>query len=180
MILFNRYRGLAGRPAPNLENLPEQIVESDIDAIVDRRAVCIYYQHLGVARKNNDGSFDAAVPPYFSPAALAPLRHISARQRSGDCLVAGLARLLRYLEVRDALRVSEQGGLITLSCNQRLVPEDLTGITVHVPVGIALSALVVRAGDEEYSVPFRRERLTSTPFDVVHVPWTQLDRGVFA
>lgn len=132
--LMRRYRGLVGQAAPNAGSLAEQMTVADLDRIVTNGAAAIYYQHLGVARKRADGGFDKAAEPYLPGDARAILQHLSERQRSGHCLVTTTSQLLRFLEMRDSLRVSCEGELLTVTSDlSGLGTADLMGLTLTVP-----------------------------------------------
>lgn len=181
ITIFRRYRGLAGKPAPNCQSLAEQITETDLDEIVRRNAVCVYYQHLGVARRNDDGSFDAATEPYFDDAAMTRLAHLSRRQKEGRCLVAGLARLLRYLEVRDALRLRLSDNILWVQSDEPgLRPSDLNGVSLDVPKRLRIDRSVLTDGaGAEHELHFRQEVRSDQPSDVFHIPWQRLERVRF-
>lgn len=141
--LFRRYRGLVGKAAPNAGSFAEQITIPDLDRLIEAGASTIYYQHLGVARKHPDGSFDAAVPPYLDEPSMATLRHLSARQAAGDCFVTTTSRLLRYIEVRDSLSVEAEGNAVVLrSSLPDVTVNDLAGVTV---LGARTARLVFRS-----------------------------------
>src|SRR5262249_50707085 len=131
--LFKRYRGLFGKPAPVMASLPEQLTKADLDGIVENGTACVYYQHLGVASKNADGTNNAAVPPYFSPQVLDRLGHLSRIQREGLCLVAGVGRLLTYLDVRDTLASNVIDDVLVLTTSRQGTRlQDFEGVTIEI------------------------------------------------
>lgn len=175
--LFNRYRGLAGKAAPNLESLAEQMTPGGIDAVIEKEAACIYYQHLGVARKNPDGSFDAGTAPFFDGAGLAALQYLSAQQKAGQCLVAGVGRLLRYLDVRERLHaISEGNSIVLYGADSVLAANDLCGIGVRLPKEHSAEILVLKNADGRcIRLPARRQAAHDSSFHLLHVPWTRLE-----
>lgn len=174
--LFRRYRGLMGKAAPNAGSLSEQIPSADLDAIVERGATCIYYQHLGVARKNEDGSFTPARKPFFDQQAEARLRDLADRQRAGDCLVAGTGRLLRFLEVRDSLGVEFDGTLVRLTSNLADVSAaDLDGIAVEAPATAQSRFVFTDASGREHELSTRREPIDGGRRACLFRPWIPLE-----
>jgi ABC-type polysaccharide/polyol phosphate transport system ATPase subunit len=176
LLLFNRYRGLVGKAAPNAGLLAEQLTFSDIDSIIANEAACIYYQHFGVREKRSDGTFEANSPPYFSPDAMNVLTYLSSKQKDGSCLVAGVGRLLRYIETRDSLTASKkESDLILSSRNCAIEPPDLMGVTVFISADIEVKRMVyVREGRSPVELKFSRARSAKAGMDVVFVPWIPL------
>lgn len=176
LLLFNRYRGLVGKAAPNAGLLAEQLTLSDIDSIIDNESACIYYQHFGVREKRSDGTFEANGPPYFSPDAMNVLSYLSAKQRDGSCLVAGVGRLLRYTEARDSLTASKNDtDLILSSTNCTIEPPNLMGITVFIPAGVEIKRMLyVTEGCHPIELDFSRSKSEKAGLDVVYVPWIPL------
>lgn len=179
LLLFNRYRGLAGKSAPNAGSLSEQLTAFDIDRIIANESTCIYYQHLGVREKAPDGTFVANSPPYFSLEAMSVLTYLSEKQKEGLCLVAGVGRLLRYIEVRDSLSVSRRENDLVLSTTDSTInAEELMGVTVRVPHGQVVENLFYDKGEKELAkLEFSRERTMDQAFDVVFLRWKPLSRS---
>lgn len=177
LTVFRRYRGLVGKPAPNIGSLAEQMSERDLDSIVENGAATIYYQHLGVASKNADRSNNPVVSPYFPKDAHARLEHLSSLQRAGSCLVAGTGRLLTYLELRDALSVKLDEEVLRLSTVRAGTGKScFEGISVRIPAGAAVKTVVAHCGEVAHELTF--ERATTADGHVIHVPWRRLHRGV--
>ena len=176
MLLFQRYRGLNGKAAPNAGSLAEQMTASDIDRIIATESSCIYYQHFGVRQKNIDGSFTANSAPYFSPEAMKALSYLSEKQKQGLCLVAGVGRLLRYLEVRELLQVSKQGNNLILHADQTHVCKaDLMGITIQIPKDqIVDNLFFVSSEKKRISLDYARAQTLHHSFEVIYLPWKPL------
>jgi ABC-type polysaccharide/polyol phosphate transport system ATPase subunit len=179
LLLFNRYRGLAGKAAPNAGLLSEQLTVSDIDSIISNESLCIYYQHFGVHEKNPDGSFTANTAPYFSADAMKVLSYLSSRQKDGSCLVAGVGRLLRYIEIRDSLIVNRRGNdLILSSSDLNIDVSDLMGVTVYIPTGELVERMLYLAnGRDPIELEFSRSQSIKPALDVVFIPWIPLSGG---
>lgn len=161
--LFRRFRGLAGKPAPNAGSFAEQIGTEDIDRLVAAGAAAIVYQHLGVRRRREDGTFERNVAPFFDAAAVRVLERIAAHRRAQRCYVTTAGRLLRYLEVRDCLSAVRVGNALRLVASRGDVrPADLAGITLeHVSADIEHVELVVPGADDRpLRVPTRTPRPT--------------------
>jgi hypothetical protein len=136
MRLVRRYRGLAGKPAPNAGSLAEQMTVDDLDLLVEREEACIYYQHLGVWAKTGPGEFAANRPPYFDVAGLHALEHLADLYHRGDCLVTTPGRLIRYLAMRDGLELDLSSAEIVLrSAAASLSAESLQGLTICISGG---------------------------------------------
>lgn len=133
--LFRRFRGLVGKAAPNAGNLSDQMTLDDIDTFIGRGGCAVVYQHFGVARKNPDNSFDANIPPYFEPAAMAVIEYLAARNKDKSCLSAGTGRLLRFVEVADkAVAHLRENGDVTISIAlDSVISSDLEGLSFDLP-----------------------------------------------
>lgn len=180
LTLFRRYRGLIGKPAPNMGSLAEQITKGDLTGIVENRAGCIYYQHLGVARKNPAGGFDECKAPYFPGDARERLKHLSRLQREGLCLVAGTGRLLTYIDVRDSLSARvESLALNLVTTRSGTSQRDFEGVTLRVGKDVNINDVTAQTPDGSYNLVFRREEIDRANHDIIHIPWRRLNRDVF-
>jgi hypothetical protein len=175
-FVFNRYRGLAGKPAPNAGSLAEQMTVADIDKIIATESTCVYYQHFGVREKNLDGSFSANSAPYFSIDALNVLSHLAAKQKSGECLVAGVGRLLSYMHMRSRVGVRRHDDdLILFSDDGTMALSELMGVTVHIPHGQVVQRLLFASGDlAPVDLEFEREQSSNQAIDVIFLRWIPL------
>jgi len=180
LIVFNRYRGLQGRPAPNLSSLADQIRVQDLDAIGDNQTHCIYYQHLGVARKRPDGLFDAAMQPYFSADALKTLEHLSALQRSGKCLTCGTGRLLTFIHARDSIEVTQHTDRLSLRTKlEWLKPEHLNGLSFQLRTKSPPTFASLITPHSKFDIPLHELNDDSNGTVTVGFPWVRLSRDVF-
>jgi hypothetical protein len=104
---------------------------SMLDTLVQSESVCVLYTHLGKVRNPQRP---------FSESAQAALRRLSKMHAAGAIFVTTTHRLLRYLTVRDSVRVSGQriGGRVMISIGQvedpvfgafMPSPDDLIGLT---------------------------------------------------
>lgn len=175
--IFRRYRGLQGKPAPNLGSFAEQIRIEDLERLLAAGGHCIYYQHLGVARRLPDGSFEVGRPPYFDAQAQRVLSHIAVRQRQGALLVAGAGRLLRFIEVRESLSVRPGGSVLRLTSTlPDVTPADLAGIGVVVAREDPAERLVFLGADgREQALDARRLPDLEIGTDCLHIPWPRLE-----
>jgi lipopolysaccharide transport system ATP-binding protein len=177
LVLFRRFRGLEGKPAPNAGSLAEQLRVADVDEVVAAGKATILYQHFGVRRKLESGGFEENHPPFFDEAGMQVLQRLSDQQRAGRCHVTTVSRLLGYLEARDSLTVSVAGSVLRLATSRaHLRPADLAGITVqNVPEQIERVELVPTGSEAQaISIPTRRvgtnARMVALP-DREPFPW---------
>lgn len=178
--VFRRYRGLFGREAPNLGNFKDQFRNIDIDEIVNDKSTCIYYQHFGVAKKMYNGQFVSATKPYFDNESLNRLKYISNKYKSGECWVAGVGRLLRYVEVRDSLSLSFLDAAIYISSTISTISvQDLMGLTINIKKGLFVERLFLKVNDKLYPVDFERYEIDKDLVDIISVPWIKLNRDIF-
>jgi hypothetical protein len=175
--LFRRYRGLAGRPAPNASSLPDQVRIKDIEAVIEKGRACIVYQHLGCWRKTDAGAFEANRPPYFTPAGVQVLEYLAQAFHDGRCLVTTVARLLRYLETFKTLAFTAmQDEIVVSSSSGRVAVEDLAGVSFYASNPDRMR-VVWRAKDGSTSqLATRVFREPETNQAGLGVPWTRLER----
>ena len=173
--LFRRFRGLVGKAAPNAGNLSEQMTPDDIDAFIDRGGCAVVYQHFGVAGKNPDNSFDANIPPYFEPPAMAVIEHLAARNKDKSCLSAGTGRLLRFVEVAEkaiALR-HENGDLAISIALSDVTSRDLEGLSFDLS---APPSQILPIKTQSGTIASSGAQVTQTGADtwIVSFPWHRL------
>lgn len=179
--IVTRYRGLFGKPAPVMASLPEQMLEEDIEGVIENGTSCIYYQHLGVASKNPNGSYEACVAPYFPEVAMRRLRYLSKAQRDGRCLSAGLGRLLAYIELRDSLTIHRDGTLLRLrSSLPSAGPLDFAGISIEARNDLTIDRVLAVTAEGEKDLVVTRLPSCRKGFVVLFCPWPRLSREVFA
>ncbi len=115
--------------------VPAVLNRQNLDRLVERRGVWVWYTHLGKAH-------DPAEP--LTPAARAAFATLAEYRDAGKVFVTTTHRLLRYLTVRDNLRphVRWQGETLHLRLAAvedpvvgRYAPtvEDVQGLCLHVP-----------------------------------------------
>lgn len=122
-LIFNRYRGLPGKAAPNISSFTEQIQIADIKKLIYNRGACIFYQHFGVWTKNADGSFEENRPPYFTKDGFELIEQIADLYASKILWVETSGKLLRYLEVRDKLNFAYDKLTQTLKIDALNLPD---------------------------------------------------------
>lgn len=114
------------------EGVAAVLTDAALDRLVRRAGVCILYTHLGKIR-------DRRHP--FSAPTVAALRRLASRRDEGQILVTTTHRLLRYLTVRDTLRVQawRRPGRLAISLGPVQDPvrgdfmptiDDLMGLTL--------------------------------------------------
>ena len=179
MRLFNRYRGLFGKPAPVMASLPEQMLIEELNGIIENRSACIYYQHLGVGSKNADGSNNVCVAPYFTPEVLKPLGYLADAQRAGTCLVAGVGRLLTFLDVRASLSWTIDDKMLLLTTDLIWVlPKHLEGISVELRDDVGVDRVIVSTPSGTFALAMERCRSLRRGYYVLSVPWSRLNREI--
>ena len=153
---FYRYRGLRGLAAPNAGSLPTQITAALIYELIQTRSAIIIYQHLGVLRKNPDGTFVENSAPFFSPDAWAVWRLVADKFRSNEIWLTTAANLLRFDRVRASVHARWQGTamiITALTANAR----DLLGLwfrSDRVPESVRLTS-----GESSVNLPFKVIRI---------------------
>jgi lipopolysaccharide transport system ATP-binding protein len=175
LLLFSRYRGLIGKPAPNAGSLAEQISIQDIDRIIKNGATCIYYQHLGVSKRNDFGGFEANQSPYFGDKEFRVLEYLALKFHEGICLVAGVGRLLKYIEVRNSIYFEKQGmHLILKSSINGIEAEDLSGLSFEIyPIGSISEISFQNSRGFLDKLIFSKKSIAELG-EVLYIPWKRL------
>ncbi len=122
-VIFNRYRGLVGKAAPNISTFAEQIEFNDLLKLIKVQGTCIYYQHLGVWEKRQDGSFEENRPPYFTKEGFERIEQIADLYHSKDLWIETTGKLLRYTETRDNLSFFYDKNTKTINLNVSNIPD---------------------------------------------------------
>lgn len=99
---FHRYRGLRGRPAPNLESFLTQVSSEVIQQVIQTRSALIFYQHFGVAEKLTDGTFKAATPPLFNAEQLERFDELYRLRNQKTLWLPSCVDLLEFEELRKS------------------------------------------------------------------------------
>ncbi len=176
--LFNRYRGLAGLPAPSMDSLARQILEVDLQSIADSRGVGVYYQHLGVSSRTADGDFVALSQPYLPEHARVILSALSALQRAERVLVAGTGRLLTYLDMRDSVQLFVKSDTLHVSSSLAWATHDtFDGLSVELPDTAQVSRVLFHVGTQCFELPVKRAASQRPGHYVLMRPWRRLDRS---
>ena len=103
--VFNRYRGLLGKPAPTVTSFSEQINKNDIQKIMDTEACCIYYQHLGVRSRNNPSEkFVSATSLDLNTESISTIEWLADLNRQKKILIDTASQILRYVFARDNIK----------------------------------------------------------------------------
>ena len=171
--LFRRYRGLVGKSAPNASLLPEQICIDDINLLIAQEQACIYYQHLGCWKKNNDGTFETNQPPFFSAEAIKVLEYISQVFHEGKCLVTTVSRLLQYLEVCQSIKFwSSDTEIIISSTSENITYHDLEGLTFYIREPEKMKLVWHSKNGEIIALP--SETFIDNDESCIGVPWRKM------
>lgn len=136
---FVRLRG-TGADAPNLDNFGLQLARLDWRRLYEGNGVAVVYQHLGV-RRRTAGRCEAADLAELAacPELMGPLRFLAKERDAGRLWLAGTARLLRYLELVEGVRLRHGGpGWLDVIPPQDLPggADALGGLTVYTAGGV--------------------------------------------
>jgi hypothetical protein len=142
---FWRFRS-TGANAPNLSSLGHQLQQVDYESLYRHRAAVVLYQHFGVLYRTSGACVPATVeavkerPEVY----LAPFRQLAREHHEGRLWIAGLARLLSYVEMTAAAELSgEQDDLVVSGST------SLEGLTIYIDPSRPVS---LRAGGERLSL----------------------------
>lgn len=109
LVVFHRYRGLRGMPAPTLESLPMQVTPRLIESLLRRRLGVIVYQHLGIAsRRGREVSAIVSSGADVPPKAADTLRMLADAKGRGLWL-ARTSEFLDFLWTRKKLKLTVRG-----------------------------------------------------------------------
>ncbi len=166
----NSYWGGSGR-GDRPERLVDVITEGMLHTLVRREGATILYAHLGKVQ-------DRTQP--FGEAARTAFRRLAAAQDAGMVLVASTHRLLRFLTVRNGVRMScrREGDAVMIHIDHVADPvlgayeptrEDVQGLTFRLP---RCGRVCVEMSDGAY-----------VPLDLMHrgdhtfacIPWRRLE-----
>jgi hypothetical protein len=133
---FLRFRG-TGVNAPNLSSLGYQLDQIPWQEFYQNGEGIVLYQHFGVLYRVNGRCVAATIqaikqrPEVY----LAPFRFLAKEFAEGRLWVAGCARFLNYLKMRDEIRVTcGQDGFVRLQLNATTSNprEMLQGLTIYI------------------------------------------------
>ena len=135
---FYRY-GALGPRTPVLEDLPRQLSDRALNALVEAAGYAIVYQHLAVRRVRpgyGPSAYAPVDPKWFAAPELAALRRLSERFHAGELWVAPTTHLLRYREQHHGLswtaRRERDRRVIVIRLDAPADPaRDLAGITFY-------------------------------------------------
>ncbi|MFN7185116.1 MAG: hypothetical protein ACK5R5_06395 [Alphaproteobacteria bacterium] len=176
LTFFKRYRGLAGKAAPNISSLAEQMTRSDLDRLVAEELPCFYYQHFGVWTKYADGSFEANRPPYFTPEGIKILEYLAELYHNGTCWIVSASHLLRYLNARDSVHYTvEQDRIVLMDPDGRLKPSDLSGLTFEQVDPQITGIFWQDASGSETALPVIRIPSSGGKKNTIQIPWQALE-----
>jgi lipopolysaccharide transport system ATP-binding protein len=158
--LFNRFRGLAGRPAPNAGTLHEQITIADVENLIETGGATVVYQHFGVSRRSPDGSFIASRPPFFAPEGTELLKHIAVRGAQGDLWLATVPQLLEYQRAKSAVAAHIESNrlIVSFSNGTSYQPSELPPLSFKVREA-AIERVLLRGSGGDVQIAARMERL---------------------
>jgi len=153
-----------------------QLGTAILDMLEANSAVCIAAQHLGVADLSPESS------------AVSALSELSRRQSEGRILVAGTAKLLNYVRIRDSLlwSVAREASRIVIDIRalddevlgrQAIVQEELSGIQ-FATTDLEATKIVVQ-GDELPAESLYRRR-TAWPAGVIGFQWAPASSAALA
>ncbi len=180
ILLFNRYRGLFGCPAPTMESLSSQILESDLRQIAMSSGVAIFYQHLGVASRDSAGTFTALSHPYIPPSADSVFKYLSRLQREKLCLVAGTGRLLSYIQMRDSIKINLEEDILTINTSMPWSSkESFDGLSIQLHNSVVVRKTIFASGNRSIELPMVRLSSQQGTHYILMRPWPSLDRSVF-
>lgn len=135
-IGFKRFRG-TGVNAPNLSSLGHQLDQIHWQKFYNKGEGIVLYQHLGVLDRVNGRCTAVTIDAIKqrSEVYLAPFRFLAQEASEGRLWVAGCARLLSYLQMRDDIKVSYNNtGIVNLSTRSVYTrpQNDLQGLTIYI------------------------------------------------
>jgi hypothetical protein len=154
------WRGVSGGATG--EGLGEVLQPRVFDTLVEKRATCVLYTHLGKGR-------DRSNP--LGERTLAGLQRLAALQDEGKILVTTTAKLLRYHRARDEIAWSvvddgEQG--LRVDVVAELSCSALEGLTFNVP-DAQKARLFLNGVNQE----IRRFAADSSGSDSISLPWVR-------
>lgn len=188
ILAFKRYRDI---DQPVGATFPAQVTAAKLDMLEERRGNVIVYQHFGVFGPR--GRSPTVSRPHRSrspiPAldehSVATWRMIAERSREGRLFVATVGRLLDWIWLREAMRLSvdksQERWVVTLEgidCKVRgardLEERDLNGLALTVPA----SAPEVQVIVARRATPLSMQRAAdpATPgLDAIYLDWEELE-----
>jgi hypothetical protein len=183
---FKRFRGL---PRPAAPSFAVQVTRDRLDALEASKGAVVLYQHFGrfrlIGRNVQIPGDHPSIPPVFDEHGVACWRDIAERHRQGRLFVATTSRLLNYIWLRQALKLS-----VEKTADKWIV--TLQGIDCPVlgrhpfsaANGNGLSFLVPSSAPEVVvlrepggpSLPLKRVSDPAFPnYDAVYQPWAALE-----
>jgi hypothetical protein len=150
--------------------IPEVLTGRFLDMLVARGGCCILYTHLGKI---------ATPAEPFGPAARRAFHRLAERASSGEILVTTTRRMLGYERARRSatVRTAREGDVSVVSVNVPHVsdfsgaPNDLQGLTVHVPDP---QAVRLEVNGQDMTRTMTRNPADSEGGPSVSVPWQRL------
>ncbi len=178
--LFRRYRGLVGQPAPTMASLPQQMTESDLLALAEAGGVAIFYQHLGVGERDEQGRPVPLKRPYLSEDSRRILGVLSHLQRQGRCLVAGTGRLLTYLDMRDAVELRVEQGVLHIELDMDWADEaTFDGLSLEISESVPINRTLFHVPGRIFEMEMMRAPSKRANTLTLFRPWRRLDRSAF-
>jgi hypothetical protein len=177
-----RYRG---EFPPNAGSFAAQIGAHRLNALVEREAAVIVYQHFGIwkaigSHEKDSRSWQASRIPALDEHCHWAFRYLAERQDRGEIFITTTQRLLDFMRVRDGLRFSaaSKRGHVHISAQSvecdvygacPAMAKDLQGITFRVPGNPEQVSMIDGDGKQ---VPVTRHQ--SDDVTIVTVPWQRL------
>lgn len=136
---FHRFRG-TGANAPNLSSVGCQLAQIPWNEFYQNGDGLVLYQHLGVLYRVNGRCTGATIeavqgrPEVY----LAPFRYLSRESADGRLWIAGCARFLQYLSMRESIIVNlREDGEVCLNTTESYKEplEFLQGLTIYIDPG---------------------------------------------
>lgn len=118
VLSFKRYAGTLGL-TPVIDDLPNQLSQSNLEKLKASQGYSIIYQHFAVRRKGNGFGVSNYKPnsePFFLPAEKAALERLAREFHNGNIFVTTTSRLLQYNLAQKGLKWNQQtsGGRVRI------------------------------------------------------------------
>lgn len=179
IITFNRYRGLNGLPAPNAGSLSQQVLKADIENLILNNRSCIFYQHLGIKTKTQEGKFINNTYPFFDEPGYEILNFLKRMYEEKKCLVTSTSKVLRFLHAVQNLKIETYSNSVLLKFNLKKDEVEMSGIGFEVGPDDPLQ-VSVRFKDSQILplTGFRKHRISSKKF-IIYFPWSYLPEYIW-
>lgn len=154
LVVFHRYRGLRGMPAPTLESLHLQVTPRRVESLLRRGSGVVVYQHLGVAsRRGREVSAVVSSEADIPRNALNTIRMLESAQRRGLWL-ARTSEFLEFMWARQHLELTTRGSTVLVNTN---APNSLRIDNIAVLVDDRLKSAEISAGITSNGVNYAAE-----------------------